>query len=408
MHSQLQFLQEAQQDPYCKEQLSSNALSIVSLLGGIENVLTLCLTHPDTDKDYCDQVLSSIKQIIPQLDDKIASDNLLDTQPSIQLAIVPSVTITPIAGPTHVHAPTPAQKTMKTMMVQTPREYHNSAIIVNPDINHNLYFKWLSYEKASKMMSIIFTKWYSIGCVTLVGIMMLLSSLMELEDSSNHLIYLIYLIAVVTSEILPIIFSITWILSMNLNMINIIRNSFDFWFKMWNLVIWEFSYICINIKIEHDTVIDLIIQVLSSVITFCAIFTIDAVPVKYSIKRKTLFIIAIILSFFIIVRYFTYDDYLYMNPFESYNFKYTKMSVKSLHLGAYTNIVLFVAKPMLGDGARWLSARCCLCCTNKDKKKSTNRERVFGTNVKNVDKGNNDVERSVLLYKRSKVKWRKG
>ena len=41
-------------------------------------------------------------------------------------------------------------------------------------------------------------------------------------------------------------------------------------------------------------------------------------------------------------------DLLY-NSFEKYNFKYTQISLKSMFMGSYCNIVLFIAKPLFGD-----------------------------------------------------------
>ena len=394
------FLKETQHDPKYKEQLSSNALSIVFVLGGIENVLTLCLTHPDADKDYCGQVLTSIKQLIPQLDNKVTatSDNLGDFQPP-RLALVPSTsgtgTITPIKAST-----SPLQDSQpiatKTIMVQNPIEYYQSAIIFNPVMNSNLYFKWLNYDRASWMMSIVFNKWYGFGYVTAVCVIFFLASMVEMIYGSNNSVYLIFTIL---SGILPIFLGIFLILSMNLDIIEIIYNSFDFWFKIWNLIIWEFSYMWINIKSENRIAIDWILGMLSAVVSFLTIFTIDALPVDYKIKRKALFSIALIFLYLIIVRYFTYDE-LYIHPLGSYSPKHTRINVKSLFLGSYANIVLFVAKPVLGDVGRWL-LRKYLQYTQNIRFQSDN------DNDNDNDNDKQQVERFVSLYKRSKVKWNK-
>ena len=57
---------QIQNDPNWSEKLSSNMESIVSILGGIENVVALCLSHPDSDEAYCKQVVSLIKNISEQ------------------------------------------------------------------------------------------------------------------------------------------------------------------------------------------------------------------------------------------------------------------------------------------------------------------------------------------------------
>lgn len=62
-----QLMQQMQNDPSLNEKLSQNALSILSILGGMENVITLCLTHPESDEEYCNQVLCSINHIVADI-----------------------------------------------------------------------------------------------------------------------------------------------------------------------------------------------------------------------------------------------------------------------------------------------------------------------------------------------------
>ena len=99
---------------------------------------------------------------------------------------------------------------------------------------------------------------------------------------------------------------------------------------------------------------------------------------------------------YMIFSYLTYDN-LYINPFESYNFEQTRMNIKDLFLGSNANIVLFIAKPMLGDVARWFLIKC-EKCTSEASNNNT-------ANTVNTRQKSKDIERFVTLYKRSNVKW---
>ena len=88
--------------------------------------------------------------------------------------------------------------------------------------------------------------------------------------------------------------------------------------------------------------------------------------------------------------YFTFDDVIY-NPFEKYHFKHTRISVKSLLLGSFSNMTLFAAKPLLADVMRWVWKIWCQESKFKDNDSDSNEKQGF--------------ERLVSVYKRPKVKW---
>ena len=113
-------------------------------------------------------------------------------------------------------------------------------------------------------------------------------------------------------------------------------------------------------------------------------------PIKYKIKRKIVSMYIILFVPFVIGQYFLYEDVFY-NPFEHYNFTHTRFSVKSVFLGSYVNMLLFIAKPIIIDITRWF-------------------QRLTGcTKVKHSDSSlsssNQQFERLVCPYKRCKVKW---
>ena len=389
-----QFLRDMQKDSNWNVKLSQNALSIISILGGMDNVITLCLTHPDKDEAYCNQVLLSINQMVADIEIVSGDDDTQSHQKTLIddliLAQHPRINKTKITS-TSPKARPPALTSSPHVMVQNPKEYLNSCIIMNPDTCNNLYFKWLSRDKANWIVNVVTNEWYCIGSTILSLSFYFFSYWAKIVYGPQSMLFTMLRIM---CTILGTILGALLVLTMNLDIIELIQNSFDFWFKMWNLIIWEVCFIWININ-HMRSVTELITTVLLTFMLHLCIFLIDAVPVKYNIKRKLLVILACILSGLIIMVYFTYQN-VYFDPFKSYNFEFTNISIKDSFLGSYCNISLFVAKPLINDTCRWfqiMRLRCSAKCNGKN------------NDVKNTNTVGRDIERFVSLYKRSKVKW---
>ena len=279
-----------------------------------------------------------------------------------------------------------------SLMVKTRAEYESSHLIIMSHTNNNLYFKWLSQEVAQWMMNVIFSKQYIAGIMIANVILVLISSLTYKQPN----IILIYIIVTILYSAITIVFSVLYMLSMNLDVIYLVTHSFDFWFKTWNSFIFECSYIWLNLCNDDRLAIDLILNILSRIGLYCCYFLIDAIPTHYNIKRFLLSVGCLIWIPYMIFSYFTYDN-LYINPFERYNFEQTRMNVKDLFLGSNANIILFIAKPILGDVARWFWV--------KFKKRTSQTSNSNTANTVNTRQKNKDIERLLTLYKRSNVKW---
>ena len=217
-------------------------------------------------------------------------------------------------------------------------------------------------------MNLILRRWYVIIITTITSSMTLSVLLLKELYGAQSVVYLVMMLL---SRIVPIIGCILWILAMNLDVVYIIRNSFDFWFKMWNLLIWEISFAWINIATDNRVVIDLILSMIAIFVLSFVIFCIDGVPMGYYVKRNALLVFVLFYSALIIVLYFTYEN-VYVNPLEKYNFEHTRVSVKDLFLGSLANVLLFVGKPIFGDTGRWLFTQYLRCTSNIDSHKDNN------------------------------------
>ena len=114
---------------------------------------------------------------------------------------------------------------------------------------------------------------------------------------------------------------------------------------------------------------------------------------------------------FIINAYFSCKDFYY-NPFEQYEFQYTEISAKSVFLGSYGNITLFVSKPLIVDGWKWLYFKYQSCCNynrkytkNSNTAKHSRDNNSTSSNTSGIVIATSEYQRLLAVHKRPKVKW---
>ena len=240
-------------------------------------------------------------------------------------------------------------------------------------------FKWINYERACWILnSILFKKWY------ISVIASIIPTLIIPMYYVFGLRYDIYITFRCLSSLFAFAVAVSYILSMNIHLINIIADTFNFFFKVWNLFLWLISFVWIALNASRrleDTIISAFVVCL----TFLLLFLLDAMPLKHKLKRKIVIAFVLLYVPLAIWQYFYYNDIFY-NPFESYNFQHTRISIKSVFLASYSNILLFIAKPVLREITLWFHTR--LHCIH-----------IHSTMT------DSNFEPLVTPYKRCKVKW---
>ena len=181
--------------------------------------------------------------------------------------------------------------------------------------------------------------------------------------------------------------------SVNLNMAQIISSSFDFWFKMVNIV--AITVAIVNIRIYRYKVgfygrINLnayiIILAICEFSGFLLIFFLDGTLISQNItwRRVITCSFALLLLFSCIWDFFFLNqdnDQLNWNPFKSRENdigKYTNVNFKSLYASAAVNISIFLMKPMFGAAAKKIKQSICNghSSTNDDNTPSSNHNNV--------------------------------
>ena len=340
-------------EPKSNAILTDNALSIVEYLGGIEQVICLCLTHPDSNEVYSQQVMSSINALI-------TNDTI--NEPKMQQ--------TPIFNqkpPNLNDANIDENSQVAITIVNNRKEYDKSRIVINAHPSDNLCFRWLNHAIANRIMNLIIFNTHYIIKATIVSVLITFILIPVYEYWSESIRVNIYVVTVYAIfQCVVILFSLIYgiiiILTLNLTLFRIICKTFDFWFKVWNLFLWLNDNTISSSEDGH--IADFIFKKIVVLILFGTLFCLDAIPIKYHFKRMLLIIYLCRFIPYVITQYFVYDDISY-NPLQKYNFKHTSISIKGVYLGSYVNLVVFVAKPVVVDLIKWLKQKLTVKSNNK-------------------------------------------
>ena len=210
----------------------------------------------------------------------------------------------------------------------------------------------------------------------------------------------------IISGIVIVFFVTSVVLGTNIIMVKIVCNTFDFWFKMWNLLLWMISLLWLSIG-RSKIALDFGVGIIGPTIGCGSLFLLDAMPLTYQLKETMSFIAAFLVLIGAIESYFVYDDILY-NPFKSWGDHIpSTISVKSIHLGAYFNIFLFTVKPIFSHCGRIVARY--VCCGINAAGVVGETPSYSNSNMKSDNNKNKNTreqhERLVSVYKRPKVKW---
>ena len=326
----------------------SNLLAgqIVIALGGFEKVINLCLTHNDsiTDEQYCQDTISSLRALILINEEKEVNNettnintnnNLGDTKQNHDQirktatkpasAKVSELFVNRIAsGGSHNHN----NNSNSTLFAENREQFDAQYVVLHPNIKSNICYRLLSDERADWCINMILhSKWYNYTIFGLAVFFGLTAELTKVMDQFGvHSVG--YLVCRISASVCALIWLGSWISSMNFDVIEIIVHTFDFWFKLWNMVLWLVSFFWMNIVTSDRYLVDLTALAISISMGTLTASLLDAIPIAYKVKRIVTLVVTVGFILGLILSYFGYTDVLY-NPFEKYNFKHTQISSKN-------------------------------------------------------------------------------
>lgn len=394
--------------------LPQNVVEIINLLGGFNNVLQLCLTHPDANdlipRDNINELEKLLKEQIPRDinyscdDDQGGATRIRSQSPSISKN---NSVDSPIGTNDHENKSIDHHTynyPSNSLVIRKLIEYYTDTVIIVANRKNNLYFRYLSHEKASFIVyQILMSKWYSIASfIVMLGFIfgsIIYHSIAYNEDNYMDSNYLIFL---KIETIVAIAWFTTLCFAADLQVIQLICQTFDFWFKISNYVVLLISTTFFHCYAKTDLnpfrmpTIDFILVMICYLALYLYEFLSDSFVVSPKMKQFWRIIIALWCIFSATGTYFRFQDE-YWNPFKSYNIQETRINFKSLYISSMVNICIFVLKPIFSQFGRRLRAK----CLTKDR--NVRQSIIEGSN--NVQDTKISLQRSAVIYKKAKIHW---
>lgn len=364
--------------------LQNNQQSIIEYFGGIEKIVDICLS---SQKDYHTINPGKLKQF----EQMLVSNGVAINQ--------------------QVQSRVRTHSTLHDLHSNSVRHFIKNQITVMIDPSSNLYSKFLSLEQQKYVIKYMITsKLYFILMCIIFGIFYSVSQTVWFINNSNYI--LSYFILVCCSYTVSTTLAISYILSADFDICLLIFRTFDFWYKVYNLILWIVaSYIC-NI---FPGTIHFTFTSISLVTVFVTTFLFDAIQMPTICKISTICIVSSYCIYNAIIAYLTIED-VYWDPFEQYNYNYntagidrsyTRWNIKALFTSSCVNLILFIMKPIFSQIARY-------CCRKAKFAKKSKHDTNTINDRDVVDNYNCDddqlerfslIHRSYTLYKRPYLKW---
>lgn len=298
------------------------------------------------------------------------------------------------------------------MTVSNMVEYYQSSIVVTCHTQDNLcfdLFSKLNLDDKHKHLpfsvyNTITSKQYTFLMIAILCILMVIwIVLVHSIDVGSNVGRNIYIIGVLGVGV-SIIYTLSLFIIANITIVNLVLNTFDFWYKLINVFIiffvqgvyrW-FDNNTSNSSMEQAPIGVAVLRFIGFLTIYSSIFAIDAFPISITLKRVTIISITGYTLYYAIALFFTVEDYVW-NPFgenKSTFGKYTQISFKSILVSSAFNLAIFALKPIYGDIMRF--------CRRKIGEPNT-QDDTSGQDLSLV----NDYARCYCVYKRPYVKWYK-
>ena len=407
-----------QDDAKLSSLLAEQQDEIIESFGGLTNIIELCLTHPNASKYFdteCKQ-FDRFKQLMEHQTNVQKNTTIVDDDEDLK--IHDNVAISKQAPSEQQTFIVNANKSIETNIdsfssdhqhtVDTLSDYFQFKLVVDCKTADCLCYKIFDDKnKCDLLYNLILNKcvFCAVCCIGLCTFLVY-SVYYYFTGSEMSRIWSLF----PTIVILLYGHGLSLLLTLNITVIHMIINTFDFWFKIYNTMVlfgslWIRSYYDdegryssnkLNSFNQSEIASEIIIQITIIGIVI-GLFLLDSINLSNNVKRFSIIICIACIIFHAIYLYFFEQDYEW-NPFK---FQFTKISFKSVLLSSYVNLILFISKPICSDIIRWLRKRKRTCC----KPNTNNTYNAVAMDNINTNQCIKMLQRSSTVYKRPYLQW---
>ena len=344
-----------------------NISIIADCFGGISNMLELCLKSNDITSAISEQNLTKLNSIITQADQEentFTHNNTLQ-KPTCQNMSKINDRDDMIKNKDSDDCMDNSRTSYNEncVVVSNLDDYYIHKTIIATDATNNLYFKYLSHDRASFIFyKILLTKWYPIvlcGIAFSSFIAAGIYNYIQIYDYHSDEQYIFGLIEVDIlygiAQVLLAFVSLTYILSANIKIVILVFETFDFWYKLLNYVIYVVCQGVLEVRGSSKPIDGVyIVSSFCVCLIFMAAFINDSFCISVKIKRIIWFILAIFLLYQVYVVGFDSENVIW-RPFKNKNII---IDFLSLSTTTSLNLAMFLLKPVCRDFSEFIKHQC--------------------------------------------------
>lgn len=128
----------------------------------------------------------------------------------------------------------------------------------------------------------------------------------------------------------------------------LVIKTFDFWFCVYNLIVFEIAIFGINHLWKTELGLFLFWQ-FANVVDLMSVFLIDTYFLSFDVRVFISTIKIALWMYWCVIRFLYWSDTAFTwNPFKFLNHKETVVNWKFVYIASVTNVMLIIAKPMVG------------------------------------------------------------
>ena len=353
---------ERNQDTY-QQVLNDCHNEIIDAFGGLDIMIQLCFTNPKFSTNKYKSQFDSFKQLMASKNINI--DNKYKDEET-----------------------TADQQNHVDMVLFNLEEFYNYSFKMVAYYSDSIYFVFLPTTTAKYIFDhVLHTKLYPVCCAIVIATLVVISQIYLYFFDYDAIFYLLSIVA----YIMVIVCSLSYIFSANISVVSFIIQTFDFWYKVCNLILWIVSAYFVNQDYTNSTY-NYAIGSFATACAYCLSFVIDATSFENKYKNVFMMSIVSLSLLWALYVYFSVDDTapsIHWNPFEQYNIKYSRINFKSILVSSQINLCLFMLKPIYSQ-------------INHTTRKCVGKKKI--TNQSSKDDGS-FVQQSYVLYKRPYIHW---
>ena len=241
-------------------------------------------------------------------------------------------------------------------IVSTIGEYFTSRIVIKTNETNNFYFKRFAESNAIKYHKIVTSKLYSFVAFGVCCILALIGEIIfkssdQSQFDAGHACYIV-------AGMITFCYSLSLLASVNLKIMYLIVNTFDFWIKIINIITAQMAFIVLEIVQSRSGVLPWLSNIVALCAEICVVLVcfIDGLNIPFIVKKYISVLSAVLIGYVGIYTFFFTPDFIW-NPFES--FRYTQVSFKSVYLSCLINLCVFMLKPFFSKLMRGLRRKLC-------------------------------------------------